>query len=51
MGTAPTTIAELAGAVDFAGVGLGILAVAGAVITVYTIWKGAQFVVRAVRSA
>lgn len=49
--TAPQTVGELASAVDFAGVGLGILAVAGAVITVYTIWKGAQFVIRAVKSA
>ncbi len=48
---APTTPAELAASVDFTGVGLAILAVAGVVIGVYVTWKGADFVVRAVKRA
>ncbi len=48
---APTTVGELASAVSFTDVGLAILAVAGTVITLYVIWKGAKFVVRAVKGA
>lgn len=48
---APTTVTELANSVNFAEVGTGILAVAGVVITVYVIWKGAKFVLRAVKGA
>lgn len=48
---APTTVGELATAVSFADVGLAILAVAGTVITLYVIWKGAKFVIRAVKGA
>lgn len=49
--TAPTTIAELSGSVSFADVGLGILAVAGAALALYVIWKGAKFTLAAVKSA
>lgn len=45
----PTTIAELTAAISFADVGLGILAVAGLLIAVYVIWKGAKMVVQAVK--
>lgn len=51
MAVAPTTVSELATSVDFASVGLGILAVAGTVIALYVIWKGAQFVIKAVKGA
>lgn len=47
--TAPTTVSELATAVSFADVGLAILAVSGTLITLYVTWKGAKFVIRAVR--
>lgn len=50
MAVAPTTPAELASSVDFSGVSLAILAVAGVLITVYTTWKGAQFVIRVVKN-
>jgi len=50
-GSAPTDIASLAASVDFSSVGLGILAIAGTVITLYVTWKGAQFVIRQVRGA
>lgn len=46
---APTTVGALASAVDFNDVGLGILAVAGTLIAVYVIWKGASFVINVVR--
>lgn len=49
--TAPATVAELASSVSFADVGLAILAVAGAVLSLYLIWKGAKFVVHAVKGA
>lgn len=48
---APTTVGELATSVSFTDVGLAILAVAGAVITLYVIWKGSKFVIRAVKGA
>ncbi len=48
---APTTIAELASSVSFTDVATGILAVAGVVITLYVIWKGARFVLQAVKGA
>lgn len=51
MATAPTTVTELASSVDFATVGTGILAVSGTVIALYVIWKGAQFVIKAVKGA
>ena len=51
MAAPPTTIEELAGSVDFASVSVGILAVAGSVITLYLIWKGAQMVIKAVKGA
>lgn len=49
--TAPTTVAELASSVDFAGVALGILAIAGLICTLVVTWKGAMFIVNAVRAA
>jgi hypothetical protein len=49
--TAPTTIGELASSVSFSDVGLAILAVAGAVITLYMVWKGSKFVIHAVKGA
>lgn len=48
---APTTVSELATSVDFTTVGAGILAVAGTVIALYVIWKGAKFVISAVKGA
>jgi hypothetical protein len=48
---APTTVTELASSVSFTDVGLAILAVAGVVITLYVVWKGAKFVLRAVKGA
>jgi len=46
---APTTVAELATAVSFADVALAILAVSGTLITLFVTWKGAKFVIRAVK--
>lgn len=51
MAAPPTTVSELASSVDFASVSVGILAVAGAVLSLYLIWKGAQFVIKAVKGA
>lgn len=48
---APTTVTELASSVSFTDVGGAILAVAGVVITLYVVWKGAKFVLRAVKGA
>jgi len=48
---APATIADLASSVSFADVALAILAIAGVILTLYTTWKGAKFVIRAVKSA
>ena len=47
--TAPTTVAELATAVSFTDVALAILAVSGTLITLFVTWKGAKFVIRAVK--
>jgi hypothetical protein len=47
--TAPTTVAELATAVSFSDVALAILAVSGTLITLFVTWKGAKFVLRAVK--
>lgn len=46
---APTSVAELATAVSFADVALAILAVSGTLITLFVTWKGAKFVLRAVK--
>jgi hypothetical protein len=46
---APTTVGELASSVSFTDVGAAILAVAGTLVTLYVVWKGAKFVIRAVR--
>lgn len=46
---APVTVAELATAVSFSDVALAILAVSGTLITLYVTWKGAKFVMRAVK--
>lgn len=46
---APATVAELATAVSFSDVALAILAVSGTLITLYVTWKGAKFVMRAVK--
>lgn len=48
---APTTVTELANSVSFTDVAGGILAVAGVVITLYVTWKGAKFVIHAVKGA
>ena len=45
----PTTVAELANAVTFADVALAILNVSGTLITLFVTWKGAKFVLRAVK--
>ncbi|MNM33779.1 hypothetical protein D3C81_444130 [compost metagenome] len=50
-GTAPTDIASLASGVDFSAVGLGVLAVAGLLMSVYVIVAGVKFVIRQVRGA
>jgi hypothetical protein len=47
--TAPTTVSELASSVSFADVALAILAVSGTLITLFVTWKGAKFVMRAVK--
>lgn len=47
----PTTVKDLASSVDFSDVGVAILAIAGSVVAIYVIWKGAQFVIRQVRGA
>lgn len=47
---APTTVAELATAVSFSDVALAILAVSGTLITLFVTWKGAKFVLRAVKA-
>jgi hypothetical protein len=47
--TAPATVAELATAVSFSDVALAILAVSGTLITLFVTWKGAKFVIRAVK--
>lgn len=49
LAAAPTTVAELATAVSFADVALAILAVSGTLITLFVTWKGAKFVIRAVK--
>jgi hypothetical protein len=49
--TAPTTVAGLADAVDFTNVGTGILAVSGAILSIYVLWKGAKMIIRAVKGA
>jgi hypothetical protein len=46
---APTTIAELTAGIDFADVSLGILAVAGLMVTLYVGWRAAKFVIAAVK--
>jgi hypothetical protein len=51
LAVAPTTVGELASSVSFTDVGGAILAVAGVVITLYVVWKGAKFVLRAVKGA
>ena len=51
MAATPTTVAELASSVSLTDVAGGILAVAGVVITLYVTWKGAKFVIAAVRGA
>lgn len=48
---APASVADLASSVSFADVGLAVLAVAGVILTLYTTWKGAKFVIRAVKAA
>lgn len=50
-GTAPTTVQQLAASVDFSDVALALLGIAGTIITLYVVWKGAKFVIGAVRSA
>ena len=47
----PTTIAELTTGISFADVSLGILAVAGSLITVYVLFKGVKMIINAVRGA
>lgn len=46
---APTTIAELTAGISFADVSLGILAVAGLMVTLYVGWRAAKFVIAAVK--
>ena len=48
---APTTLAALTAGISFADVSLGILAVAGSLITVYILYKGVKMIITAVRGA
>lgn len=47
----PTTVGELAASVDFTTVGSAILAVSATAVGLYVVWKGASFVIRAVKGA
>lgn len=49
MAEAPATIADLATSVSFGDVAMAILAVSGTLITLFVTWKGAKFVIRAVK--
>lgn len=49
--TAPATVADLASSVSFTDVAAAILGVAGTIISLYVIWKGAKFVISAVKGA
>lgn len=49
--SAPTTVGALASSVSFADVALALLAITGTLITLYVTWKGAKFVLRAVKGA
>lgn len=51
LAVSPTSVSELASAVSFEDVASGILAVAGTVISLYVTWKGAKFIIRAVKGA
>ena len=46
---APTTVGDLATSVSFDDVALAILAISGTLITLFVTWKGAKFVLRAVK--
>lgn len=46
---APPDLTPLTSAVDFSTVGTAIMSVAGLVIGVYIIWRGAKFVLAAVK--
>lgn len=48
--TAPTTVEELASSVDFAGVGLAILAICGAIGVIFVTWRGANIVLSAIKN-
>lgn len=48
---APTNVTELATSVNFTSIGTGILAVSGAILSIYVIWKGAKMIIRAVKGA
>ncbi len=48
---APATLSDLTASVNFELVGLGILAIAAAIIPVYMTWKGTKFVLRAIKGA
>lgn len=48
---APTTLAALTAGISFSDVSLGILAVAGSLITVYILYKGVKMIITAVRGA
>lgn len=45
----PTTVTELANAVSFTDVSGAILAVSGVLLTLFVVWKGAKFVLKAVK--
>ena len=51
LAAAPTTVNELASSVDFTSVSTAILAISGVLMTLYVTWKGAKFVLRAVKGA
>lgn len=48
---APTDLSSLTNAVDFSTVITAVLAVGASLMGLYVAWKGAQFVIRAVRGA
>ena len=44
-------LSDLTDAIDFADVGVAILAVASALAGIYVLWKGASIILRAIRGA
>lgn len=47
----PGSISDLTSSVSFSDVSAAVFSISGAVITLYVAWKGAKFVIRAVKGA